>query len=432
MIKLIIAYDNNHTSAMNFFFLLHMQKIPDRLAFSKWFRISLLNLLIVACLGVILRYKIAFSLPFIDQKFFLNAHSHFAFAGWISQALITFITAKINKYSQNFSSKKYRYLLIANLITAYGMLLSFPFEGYGLISIIFSTLSIFSSYAFTIVVWRDLNRLPFKAVSHKWFKAALIFNVISSFGAFGLAYMMANHIAHPNWYLASVYFFLHFQYNGWFFFACMGLLTSELGTTLISEKLQHTVFGLFAFACIPAYFLSALWLPIPVWVYVLVVIAAFVQLIGWIILLNKIIRHRTKIFSGMNSGVKYLLCLAAIALSIKLLLQLGSTIPALSTWAFGIRPIVIGYLHLILLGVITLFLIAYAIKEQYISFNKKTIYSLAIFIGGIILTELLLMIQGLGAIKYKAVPYVNELLFTAACIMLIGIGILYVSNRRTM
>jgi len=408
-----------------------MQKILKGEAFSKWFRISLLNLFIVACLGVILRYKIAFSLPLIDQKFLLNAHSHFAFAGWISQALMTFIIAAISKNSQHFSYKKYRWLLIANLITAYGMLLSFPFQGYGVVSIIFSTLSIFSAYAFAIVVWRDINRMPFKTISHQWFKASLFFNVISSFGAFGLAYMMANKIAHPNLYLAAIYFFLHFQYNGWFFFACMGLFTNGLDTTLISKKLQQRVFYLFTFACIPAYFLSVLWLPMPLWVYAVVIIAAFIQLIAWIILLNNITRHYATIFAEMNVGVKYLFCLVAIALSIKLLLQVGSTIPALSTWAFGIRPIVIGYLHLILLGVITLFLIAYAIKEQYISYVKKATYGIVIFVAGIILTEALLMIQGLAAIKYKAIPYVNELLFTAACIMLAGIGILYSSSHRT-
>jgi hypothetical protein len=407
-----------------------MQKTFSEETFSRWFRVSLFNLLIVACLGVTLRYKIAFSLPFVDQKFLLNAHSHFAFAGWISQALMAFIAANISKYPQHLSLKKYNYLLLANLITAYGMLLSFPFEGYGLISIIFSTLSIFSAYAFAIVVWKDLNRMPFKKISHKWFKASLIFNVISSFGAFGLAFMMANKISHQNWYLEAVYFFLHFQYNGWFFFACMGLLADKLDTILVSQKLQQTVFYLFAFACVPAYFLSALWLPIPLWVYVLVIIAALAQVFAWIILLTQIIKHRKKLFSEAHNVVKYVWCLSAIALSIKLLLQLGSVIPSLSTWAFGFRPIVIGYLHLILLGVISLFLLGYAGEENYISFNKKAVYGLVIFIGGIILTEALLMIQGLGGITYRAIPYVNEMLFAAACIMLIGIFVLFIAKTN--
>ena len=98
----------------------------------KWLRIAVFNLLLVAFLGLVMRYKIAFSLPFITQKYFLNAHSHFAFAGWITQALMTFIAFYIAKNKASFSLKKYNRLLIANLITAYGMLFCFPFEGYGL------------------------------------------------------------------------------------------------------------------------------------------------------------------------------------------------------------------------------------------------------------------------------------------------------------
>ena len=46
------------------------------------------NLAIVALLGVIMRYKILYPLPFVDQKKFLHAHSHFAFSGWVTLALI--------------------------------------------------------------------------------------------------------------------------------------------------------------------------------------------------------------------------------------------------------------------------------------------------------------------------------------------------------
>ncbi len=53
----------------------------------KWIKICFINLLIVALLGVTLRYKIAFSLPFVDQKHLLHGHSHFAFAGWITQII---------------------------------------------------------------------------------------------------------------------------------------------------------------------------------------------------------------------------------------------------------------------------------------------------------------------------------------------------------
>ncbi len=389
----------------------------------KWLNIAIANLLIVAFLGCIMRYKIAFSLPFINQKFLLNAHSHFAFAGWITQALMTFIGLFVAKHSNSFSLKKYNYLLWGNFITAFGMLLSFPFEGYGLISIIFSTLSIFVSYVFAIVVWRDLNNINQKNIATYWIKAALIFSVLSSIGPYTLAYMMATKHIYQNIYLASIYFYLHFQYNGWFFFTCMGLLMDKLNIPQFLFKLKKNIFYAFVFACVPAYFLSALWLPIPTWLYIIVVIAAFVQVIAWMIFFGKLIKNYKLIFLQTNKTIANLFSLSSIALSIKLLLQLGSTIPSLSNWAFGFRPIVIGYLHLVFLGIFSIFILAYSFHNKYIVFNKKIALGVWTFVCGIFLNEILLMLQGLGAIQYIAIPFVNELLLVAACIMFVGITI---------
>src|SRR6476469_4420968 len=200
----------------------------ESIVIKKWIRIALINLSIVALLGVTMRYKIAYSFPFIDQKKFLHAHSHFAFSGWITMALMILLVAYLAKQQGNVILLRYKWVLVANLVTAYGMLFSFPFQGYGLYSITFSTLSIFVSYIFALMYWKDLNRLPEKNICHLWFKAAVLFNAISSLGAFTLAGMMATKTIHQNWYLQAVYFFLHFQYNGWFFFACMGLFIDKL------------------------------------------------------------------------------------------------------------------------------------------------------------------------------------------------------------
>src|SRR3954468_12581724 len=112
----------------------------------KWMSIALFNLMLVAILGVIMRYKIAYSLPFVEQKYVLHAHSHFAFGGWITQALMSLMVASISKQVNKNYFKKYRFILIANLVTSYGMLVSFIYQGYALFSIIFSTLSIFAGY----------------------------------------------------------------------------------------------------------------------------------------------------------------------------------------------------------------------------------------------------------------------------------------------
>ncbi len=392
----------------------------------NWLRISIFNLLLVASIGVILRYKIAFSLPFIDQKHLLHGHSHFAFSGWITQALMVLLVHHLSKYKGETVFKQYRTLLFGNLFTAYGMLLSFPLQGYGLISISFSTLSIINSYFFAIKFWKDLNEVKHKQISFLWYKAALLFNVISSLGAFSLAYIMAAKITNQNFQLAAVYFFLHFQYNGWFFFAGMGLLFSQLERIKAIKKQLRIIFLMFCIACPPAYFLSALWMPIPFLMYCFVVFAALAQLIGWLFLTKLMIKNIQAIKSFLSEQGRWLLLLSGIALAIKLILQLVSTVPSLSQLAFGFRPIVIGYLHLVLLGVTSIFIIGYILSLEILSVGKGFKKGLFIFISGIIINELFLMIQGVAALAYTGIPFINETLFCIALIMFSGILIMNV------
>jgi len=395
----------------------------------RWIKVALFNLLIVASIGLVLRYKIAYSLPFIDQKHWLHGHSHFAFAGWICQAIMVLLVAYLAAQNGETVYKRYRWLLYANLFTAYGMLVAFPIEGYGLYSIIFSTLSIFVSYFFAVYYWKDLNKLPIKNISHHWFKAAVFFNAFSSLGAFALAVMMVAKIVHQNWYLAAEYFYLHFQYNGWFFFACMGLLTAKLSAHA-SPVILKRIFLLFFMAVIPAYFLSALWMNIPVWVYVLVIVAALAQVLAWVYTIGLIRKKATLLKQTMSPIAGWLLAFSGAALSIKLLLQLGSTIPSLSDLAFGFRPIVIGYLHLVLLGVISLFLLGYMLAGNFIIINRQTKTGAVIFTAGIIINEIFLMTQAVAALYYNNIPFINQCLLLAAFIMFSGLLLLAFGQKK--
>lgn len=397
----------------------------------KWIRISLFNLFLVALLGMVMRYKIVFPLSFVDQRNLLHAHSHFAFAGWITQSLMSLLVHHLYKRGRKEVFREYRIILYANLITAYGMLLTFPFTGYGSPSIIFSTLSIFVSYWFGIKYWTDLNRAKSGLISSAWFKSAIICNALSSLGAFSLAYMLANKNIHPDRYLACIYFFLHFQYNGWFFFSCMGLFGEQLETIGAAKKKLKKIFLLFAIACVPAYFLSALWLPIGNFVYLLVILSVFLQLTGWIWTLQLIKMVKQKIKQTIPPFARTLFSLSAIALSVKLLLQSGSVIPSLSKIAFGFRPVIIGYLHLVLLGVISLFILAYITTHGIINTSKIVKRGMIVFAGGIIINELLLMIQGIADIRYQPLPYVNILLLATAIILLTGTMMINYGQRSS-
>jgi len=395
---------------------------------SKWLSISILNLLFVAALGLILRYKIAYSLPFLDQKNILHSHSHFAFSGWISQTLMILMIYYLSRILGQEINNRYRWLLYANLISSYGMMITFIIQGYGLYSISFSTLNIFAFYAFAYYFWKDLNKIKEKSTSILWFKAALIFGLISSFGAFYLAYMMANKMTNQDMYLSSIYFFLHFQYNGWFLFAGLGLLTDKLEIITGERKKLYRAFQLFCFACIPAYFLSILWMEFISNIYILLIAAVIAQLVAWIIILKVYYKSRSLMRQKITNYGKILLILAALAFTIKLLLQSGSIHPELSHLSYGFRPIIIGYLHLVLLGVTSIFLLGFIVSFELVSVNKLLIWGISIFVGGVIINELLLMTQGLAALSYTAIPYINEMLLTAAIILFGGILIMLISR----
>jgi hypothetical protein len=396
----------------------------------KWLQVSIFNLMLIALIGVILRYKIAFSLPFIDQKYLLHGHSHFAFAGWITQALMALLVAYLSEKSGENYFKKYRWLLYANLVTAYGMLLTFPLQGYAFSSILFSTLSIFVSYVFAVNFLRDSRKIKDRNTGHGWFTIAILCNAVSSIGPFALSYMMATKNIQQNWYLASIYFFLHFQYNGWFFFACMGLLHYQLSKYGVTSYALKRVFILFAIALLPAFFLSVLWWPIPSWIYILVVIAAICQLAGWWLLIRLLQQQLSQIKKKLSTVSKYLFILCAIAFTIKLCLQAGSVIPSLSNLAFGFRPIVIGYLHLVLLGVISIFIISYTTTNKLITVNRPTITGFIIFTAGIFINELLLMIQGVAGLNYEGVPFIHVFLLASAIILLAGMLIVNYGQIR--
>ncbi|MEM8520143.1 hypothetical protein [Flavobacterium sp. PL12] len=389
-----------------------------------WLQFSLINLFIVAILGVIMRYKIGFDFPYFDQSYLIHSHSHFAFSGWLTHTIMTLMIYFLQEKIPNFQLNKYLKIIIANLICAYGMLFFFTIQGYAMISIFFSTASILVSYVFGYLYLQDLKKIDPDLAAVNWFRAAVVFNVISSLGTFYLAYMMATKTAVENLKLSSIYYYLHFQYNGWFFFACMGLLFSFLNLKKSDNPFYETAFKLFAVTCIPAYFLSLLWLEVDTWVYLIAVLAALIQVYAWSKLIFVLIKVKMNILNEYAPLLRTILIIACVSLSLKFILQLSSTIPALGQIVFFYRPIVIAYLHLILLAVNSLFLLFYIFANHFITFNRNIKIGLIVFMIGIFLNEIFLGLQGLIPFGFPYIPYTNELLFVAALILLSGIGII--------
>jgi hypothetical protein len=153
------------------------------------------------------------------------------------------------------------------------------------------------------------------------------------------------------------------------------------------------------------------------------------QFVAWIIMLLELRKINLADISG-NFLHKTLYILVAICLSIKFLLQLGSVIPSVSQLAFSFRPIVIAYLHLILLAIISVFLINHISATRLISNTKSTLAGIIIFSCGVYLNELILGIQGIASFSYFLIPYINQALFGVAIILFCGLSILFISQLR--
>ena len=172
--------------------------------------------IIAALIGLLLRSYFVWPQAF-NFRFMLHAHSHAMLLAWLLGALILIIYQQWEiKLSQST-----KILFNGLALSVVGMLCSFPFQGYAAISISFSTLHLWLSYALFYRLFRALkNRGP----SAKLLRTGILLFYLSSLGPYCLGPLMANEMQSSPWYDQAIYFYLHFLYNGSFFFFLKGIL----------------------------------------------------------------------------------------------------------------------------------------------------------------------------------------------------------------
>lgn len=392
-----------------------------------WVKISLLNLSIVGLLGLIMRIKIGYSFPFFDQKYLQLAHSNFAFLGWVSQTLWVFIVYLLHSSLSHGQKLRYQNLLLINNVLSIFVFLSFLTSGYGIITIF----ALSASWILSVILIFKLNHdyaFHKEIAGANYIRAGLLFQLLAGLGTLALVYMMASKNLSQHPYLASLYWYLHFSYNGWFFFACLGLWVNYAETNLNISKTPSIIFHLFTWSCIPAYGLSVLWLKIPILPYIIIIIATLMQSAAWAMLIRHLWQNKLLDKLNKNNLAYWLIIFVTIALSIKFLLQLGSVIPAISKLAFGFRPIVIAYLHLILLAIISVYLVFYAWVNLFLNHAVLSKFAIWVFMIAVLLNELALGIQGIVSLSYTQLPYINDALIIISALLLGSILTLFLTQ----
>lgn len=384
-----------------------------------WIGLSLFNLTVVALFGLLMRSKIIFSIPFLDYRNLLNAHSYLALSGWVGLALFALLIYEV--LPARLSQKRvYRYLLCAFQFTALGMGFSFPFVGYHPASVFFITLYFVVAVVFAIVFSRDLRKAALQPVV-RWLSFGAVASLLLSTSLpLGLAYITLTKSGNSLLYRDLAYTFLHLQYNGFFTLSIFSIFFSWCHKKNIPLPPSTNKFSIFLLLSVaPSSFLALLWHNLAVF-YILAAVGCLLIIVSlsyFIPTLRYILRQ--PFFQYPLARILWMACLISFVL--KMILTTGTLDPDLGKAVYGARPIIIGFLHLVFLAFVSFFILSLCIEQDYFTRkNGVTKYPFYLFGAGVAATELLLMMQGLAVIFHTNNPFFNAGLWAGALLLFVG------------
>jgi len=363
---------------------------------SKWIDIAILNLVVVALLGVLLRSKILFALPLINYNHLIEGHSHFTFGGWVTLTIMVLMVYELLPETL-FKKRIYQWLFTGIVLSAWGMLIAFFFQGYNTISMLFSLTFILLTYIFSVAFIRDLIKAKAARSVMLLSISSMACLVLSSAGSFIIAYIYFSKSFEAFLYRDALFTYLHFQYNGFFSLAIFALLFNHISNN-ITEKTQKKTYRFSLVLCIsivPSLFLSYLWQDPKLVFRIIAIAGSLLLLLGcflFVVFANSVIGNYRK----EKPVMRFLIFLSMSAFLLKLFLQCFTIFPVIGNAIFGNRPIIMGFLHLVFLGFVTLFILAFFAKTNLLDSAKaQTSIALIVFAVAVIFNEALLITQGL-------------------------------------
>lgn len=393
----------------------------------KFYSVPLLFLFLSSGIGLFLRWQFIEPTPGIRYTFFLHAHSHVMFLGWVFNVLYlsfteNYLAGKNPKPFKNF------FLILQTLVVA--MMISFPMQGYGLYSITFSTLHTIGVIIYIIIFFRYTKG---RQTVSLWFaRASLFFFFISTAGPFSLGYLMANDLGGTVWYNFSIYYYLHFQYNGFFLFGILSLFYQLLEKKQVPfDRTTALTFGKWmAIACVPAYFLSTLFARPGLILNFIGAFAGVIQLAAFAVFYSKLKDIRPSLKLAFHPASYSVLKLVLIGFILKSFLQLFSAHPEIAVVAYELRPVVIAYLHLVLFGIISFFLFVWYVERKFVH-EQLACMSIRLVLAGFAGSEICLVLMPWWVrLMGNNFPSSAVMVFTFSIFLLIGAFLFYIAFLR--
>lgn len=392
-----------------------------------WITTGLINFLIAALLGLVLRYAFIGEIDF-NFRFLTHAHSHVAMLGWLYLMLYSFI---VYRYIPHIR-KIYHYLFLVTQIAVIGMLFSFPFQGYAAFSIVFSSLHIFASYFFVKLILKDLK--PFKTIDKKFIRTALWFMVVSTLGIWCLPVSIVVFGKNSEAYNIAIQTFLHFQFNGWFMFSVIGLFVKFLMKYSIKKNTSlNKALGWLILSVVFTLALPISWfIKLPV-LNIINSLGVIFQLIGFYHLIIALKKPLNTFLSSATFYIKTLVYFILISMLIKVLFQSFSVVPEVNEASIQIRNLVIGFIHLLMLGVISGALLFFLSLEGV--FKQRKIVAqigLGLFMLGFVLSEAYLFLQGvMYYFNLGEISAYHQSLFVWSAFIVLGIMLVLINVIAT-
>jgi hypothetical protein len=392
----------------------------------KWFETALAFFFIATVFGALMRLAWIVELPeSVDYKHLLHAHSHIAMLGWVFTALSGALLFMIGGNPEKRGA--YQRVLGLNVLAGIGMAIFFTYQGYGALSIGFSTIHLLTAYYFAYLYLNDLRGKNVRGMEVTFARWAVYWMLFSSLGLWAIGpvsvWLGKTHAL----YYASIQFFLHFQFNGWFTYAVLALLIYFFKKRGKNIKIKDSIFWMLQLSLVLTYALSITWSTPETSLFYLNSLGVVLQTVAFGVILYQLLKNfRLKLFGNDITGV--LLSYGLLSLLLKILIQSAVAIPAVAEVSYIIRSNIIGFIHLVVLGSISLPLLAILIEERLLPTGKMARYGYGLLILAFFTTELTLFTQGiLFWIKAGFIPYFHEILLTFT--LFFPIGLLMVLSR---
>lgn len=352
---------------------------------------ALLNLAIAAAIGCVLRAFYVVDIPYLRFKSLLHAHSHVAMLGWVFIALLVFL---LEDTQDDRSRRIHRRLFLGVQIAVVGMLVAFPVQSYGPVSITFTAMHLLLSYVLVVMAWRG-TRHWLAAGSRRLVRIAVWLMAVSTIGVWAMGPLLATGLFGTEVYYWSIQFFLHFQFNGWFWFAALALWSRWAETRGAPGLLDPFTIRLWLVSAVLTFALAIAWSERHWFVIAINSVGVLLQLwAGWRTARSILSRQR-QLFHKAPLWAWRCVTYALIGMGLKVLMQTAVAVPAVAILAFTVRNYVIGFIHLNMLGAISMMLFAMALlRGWFVSTDRLVRIGLALFTSGVLLSEAALFIQG--------------------------------------